>query len=47
MARLEASEGITGEPKGNDLDPKRRKRDARLHLMRGKQLYSMGMLPRP
>ncbi len=43
MARLEASEGITGEPKGNDLDPKRRKRDARLHLMRGKQLYSMGM----
>ncbi|MDD5538016.1 MAG: tetratricopeptide repeat protein [Candidatus Omnitrophica bacterium] len=43
MARMESSEDIKGEPKGNDLNPKRRKRDARLHLMRGKQLYSMGM----
>ncbi len=42
MARMEASNDIKGEPKGNDLNPKRRKRDARLHLMRGKQLYSMG-----
>lgn len=43
LASLEASGDITGEPKGNDLNPKRRKRDARLHLMRGKQLYYMGM----
>lgn len=31
------------KPKGNDLNPKKRKRDARLHLLRGKQLYYMGM----
>ncbi|MDD5019761.1 MAG: tetratricopeptide repeat protein [Candidatus Omnitrophica bacterium] len=43
LARLEASGDIKGEPKGNDLNPKRRKRDARLRLMRGKQLSSMGM----
>ncbi len=34
---------ITGSPKGNDLDPKKRKRNARLHLLRGRQLYYMGM----
>lgn len=33
------------KPKGNDLNPKKRKRDARLHLLRGKQLYYMGMYP--
>ncbi|MFH1691353.1 MAG: tetratricopeptide repeat protein [Candidatus Omnitrophota bacterium] len=31
------------KPKGNDLNPRKRKRDARLHLLRGKQLYYMGM----
>lgn len=43
LASLEASGDINAAPKGNDLDPKRRKRDARLHLFRGKQLYYMGM----
>ncbi|HAJ56969.1 MAG TPA: hypothetical protein DCL35_04285 [Candidatus Omnitrophica bacterium] len=42
LARAERSEGITGEPRGNDLDPKGRKRSARLHYLRGKQLASMG-----
>ncbi len=45
MARAESSVPITGSPKGNDLDPKKRKREARFHLMRGKQLYYMGMYP--
>ncbi len=43
LASLEASGDVTGIPRGNDLDPKKRKRDARLHLFRGKQLYYMGM----
>jgi len=34
---------IKGTPKGHDLDPKKRKRDARFHLFRAKQLYYMGM----
>ncbi|MFA5038532.1 MAG: tetratricopeptide repeat protein [Candidatus Omnitrophota bacterium] len=43
MTSLMSGDDITGSPKGNDLDPKKRKRDARLHMMRGKQLYYMGM----
>jgi tetratricopeptide (TPR) repeat protein len=43
LAGLEASGDVSGEPKGNDLNPKRRKREAKLRLMRGKQLASMGM----
>jgi tetratricopeptide (TPR) repeat protein len=42
LARSESGDPITGSPKGNDLDPKKRKRDARYHRMRGKQLYYMG-----
>ena len=45
LASVEASGAITGNPKGNDLDPKKRKRDAQLHLFRGKQLYYMGQYP--
>jgi len=45
LASLEASGAISGEPKGNDLDPKKRKRDAQLRLFRGKQLYYMGQYP--
>jgi superkiller protein 3 len=44
LARTAALEDINVEPKGNDLDPKTRKRNARLHLLRGKQLASMGQL---
>ena len=43
LARIEASGDIDAKPKGNDLDPKKRKRSALLHLARGKQLYYMGM----
>lgn len=43
LARIEASDDINAVPKGNDLDPRKRKRDARLHLLRGKQLYYAGM----
>jgi tetratricopeptide (TPR) repeat protein len=42
LASLESTSDINGVPRGNDLDPKKRKRDARLHLFRGKQLYYMG-----
>lgn len=42
LARMEASEDINVEPHGNDLDPKTRKRNARLHHLRGKQLAAMG-----
>ncbi len=45
LASLESAGDVTGIPRGNDLDPKRRKRDARLHLFRGKQLYYMAMYP--
>ncbi|MFH0877183.1 MAG: tetratricopeptide repeat protein [Candidatus Omnitrophota bacterium] len=46
LARLEAtSADINAKPKGNDLNPKKRKRDAQMHLFRGKQLYYMGMYP--
>ncbi|MEK7849903.1 MAG: hypothetical protein AAB213_03715, partial [Candidatus Omnitrophota bacterium] len=45
LASLEASGAISGSPKGNDLDPRKRKRDAQLHLFRGKQLYYMGQYP--
>lgn len=37
-----SKDDITGTPRGNDLDPKKRKREARLRFMRGKQLYYMG-----
>ncbi len=43
MARVEHEQKVDGVPKGNDLDPKTRKRNARLHLLRGKQLASMGL----
>lgn len=44
LASIEASNDIdNATPKGNDLDPKKRKREARMHLLRGKQLYYMGM----
>ena len=42
LARVEDLGNIKGDPKGNDLDPKTRKRQARLHLFRGKQLSYMG-----
>ncbi len=42
LARVEEMGDIKGSPKGNDLDPKTRKRQARLHLFRGKQLAYMG-----
>jgi cytochrome c-type biogenesis protein CcmH/NrfG len=42
LARVEDLGDISASPKGNDLDPKTRKREARLHLFRGKQLYYMG-----
>jgi len=42
LARVEELGSIKGEPKGNDLDPKTRKRQAQLHLLRGKQLAYMG-----
>jgi tetratricopeptide (TPR) repeat protein len=42
LASLESMGDIKGEPKGNDLDPRTRKRDARWYLIRGKQLASMG-----
>lgn len=45
LANLESPDYISGTPKGNDLDPKKRKRTARWHLIRGKQLYYMGMYP--
>jgi len=45
LANLEAADDRGLMPKGNDLDPRKRKRDARLHLYRGKQLYYMGMYP--
>lgn len=45
LARVAADEDLGNvEPRGNDLDPRTRKRNARLHLMRGKQLYAMGRL---
>ncbi len=43
LARMESSDGFHASPKGNDLDPKTRKREANWHMFRGKQLYSMGM----
>jgi len=43
LASIEASGDINASPKGNDLDPKKRKRDAQLHLFRAKQLFYMGM----
>ena len=42
MASLDSADVGNPVPRGNDLDPKKRRRDARLHLFRGKQLYSMG-----
>ena len=42
LARVEDLGDIKGDPRGNDLDPKTRKRQARLHLFRGKQLAYMG-----
>ena len=42
LARVEDLGDIKGDPKGNDLDPKARKRQARLYLFRGKQLVYMG-----
>lgn len=42
LARVEDMGDVKGRPKGNDLDPKTRKRQARLHLFRGKQLAYMG-----
>jgi tetratricopeptide (TPR) repeat protein len=42
LASLESMDDIRGEPKGNDLDPRTRKRDAKWYLFRGKQLASMG-----
>jgi len=42
LARIEDLGDVGGRPKGNDLDPRSRKRRARLHLFRGKQLYYMG-----
>jgi tetratricopeptide (TPR) repeat protein len=44
MGRLEGENDINAEPRGNDLDPRTRKRNARLHLMRAKQLRSMGRI---
>ncbi len=43
LADFKPGDIANAKPKGNDLNPKKRKRDARLHLMRGKQLYYMGM----
>lgn len=44
MATLEGLNApIEGRPKGNDLDPKERKRQARFHLFKAKQLQYMGM----
>lgn len=43
LLSLEMNEGLDVEPKGNDLDPRRRKRDAKLRLLRAKQLLGMGM----
>lgn len=45
LARIETSDDIDIKPRGNDLNPKKRKTDARMHLLRGKQLYYMGMYP--
>lgn len=45
LTGLDLGDEINASPKGNDLDPKKRKRDARMHHSRGKQLYYMGMLP--
>ena len=45
LASLESADDTNVRPKGNDLDPKKRKRQARMHLLRGKQLYYMGMYP--
>jgi len=42
LASLENPDDLNARPKGNDLDPKKRKRDARMHLLRGKQFYYMG-----
>lgn len=42
LASLETMENIRAEPKGNDLDPRSRKRDAKWYLFRGRQLASMG-----
>lgn len=43
LARAESLNDVRGTPKGNDLDPRTRKRDARFHLLRGRELYYMGM----
>lgn len=43
LADFKPGDIANAKPKGNDLNPKKRKRDARLHLVRGKQLYYMGM----
>jgi len=42
LARVEGLGDISGKPKGNDLDPRARKRQAQLHLLRGKQLSYTG-----
>ena len=42
LAGLESMNDVKGEPSGNDLDPRSRKRDAKWYLFRGKQLASMG-----
>ncbi len=44
LVKLEGEKEINAEPRGNDLDPKTRKRNARLHLLRAKQLDAMGRL---
>jgi tetratricopeptide (TPR) repeat protein len=43
LARVESLNDVRGTPKGNDLDPRSRKREARFHLLRGRELYYMGM----
>jgi len=43
LASVEDMGNIKASPKGNDLDPKTRKRESRLHLLRGKQLYYKGL----
>ncbi|MGE5279723.1 MAG: tetratricopeptide repeat protein [Deltaproteobacteria bacterium] len=42
LARVEDMGDIHARPIGNDLDPRTRKREARLRLFRGKQLSYMG-----
>lgn len=42
MTEIESEAFKAGRPKGNDLDPKRRKREARMHYLKGKRLYLTG-----